>query len=552
MRRRLILGAIGVSAAVAIAACAGGAARGAQPSWRRSSAGASGHAQRIEFAPAAAPAVRYNDPQVPDPPSSELGDAVVKAVQAASKALSKPAPQADARLFAAAQALAEVAPDDAPLAYNLVEFAMQHNGIIEPSPQLIVMWGPADDPKPIVDKLSERLSEILEAGEFSRVGVGTARRGKGGEAVTVLALQSSFIETRPIPRSLPDGGTIDIDGKVRAPYADPQLFVTEQSGAVHRPSMTRIGAAGFRSKVSCDDRRGRLQIEITAVDASGSTVMANFPVWCNETAPEKLVLETTEDDEPVTDAREAEARMADMINADRERHGLSRLELDSALAQVALGHSEDMLHSGVVAHVSPTTGSAADRANAAGIKSTVILENVARAYGLSEAQNGLMNSPGHRANILAPEATHMGIGIMLGEQVAGRRELFVTQMFIRRPQAMDGERARAAAEKAVIEARSLTPDERLSSVAGELARAVAGGEASDVASKKAAARLRKMKTPYAAVTTVVTAVAAIESFEPASATSDSAITHFGVGVAQGSHPVIGEGAIYVVLLLAKP
>src|SRR5688572_14540358 len=101
MRQRLILGAIGVVAFAVIAACAGGAARGAQPSWRRSGvAGASGHTQVIEFAPSAAPAVRYNDPERDEPPSSKLADALIAAVVSASGELSKPAPQADARLFA--------------------------------------------------------------------------------------------------------------------------------------------------------------------------------------------------------------------------------------------------------------------------------------------------------------------------------------------------------------------------------------------------------------------------------------------------------------------
>ena len=41
------------------------------------------------------------------------------------------------------------------------------------------------------------------------------------------------------------------------------------------------------------------------------------------------------------------------------------------------------------------------------------------------AHNGLMNSPGHRANILRPEFGRVGIGIMDG----GLRGLMVTQKF---------------------------------------------------------------------------------------------------------------------------
>ena len=84
------------------------------------------------------------------------------------------------------------------------------------------------------------------------------------------------------------------------------------------------------------------------------------------------------------------------------------------LVQVARAHSRDMRDTGVVAHVSPTTGSAGDRVRAGNIKSSLVLENVARAYGVGEAEEGLMNSPGHRANILSRDATHMGLGVVLG------------------------------------------------------------------------------------------------------------------------------------------
>jgi uncharacterized protein YkwD len=52
-------------------------------------------------------------------------------------------------------------------------------------------------------------------------------------------------------------------------------------------------------------------------------------------------------------------------------------------------------------------------------------ENLALAPTLQVAHNGLMNSPGHRANILHPQFGHLGIGIMDG----GIRGLMVSQEF---------------------------------------------------------------------------------------------------------------------------
>jgi uncharacterized protein YkwD len=53
---------------------------------------------------------------------------------------------------------------------------------------------------------------------------------------------------------------------------------------------------------------------------------------------------------------------------------------------------------------------------------------VARASSPGEAERGLMNSPGHRANILSRLVTRVGIGIVADEAA---HELLVTQVFIR-------------------------------------------------------------------------------------------------------------------------
>src|SRR5690606_6531713 len=124
--------------------------------------------------------------------------------------------------------------------------------------------------------------------------------------------------------------------------------------------------------------------EITAVDAAGSTVLANFPVWCNEEPPASITVEPDEDDtQPVKDAAEAEARMLALVNRDRAAHSLPPLAPAEDVAAVARAHSREMRDTGVVAHVSPMTGTAADRVRAAGIRTPVVLENIARAYGVA-------------------------------------------------------------------------------------------------------------------------------------------------------------------------
>jgi uncharacterized protein YkwD len=498
------------------------------------------------MAPRTPAALAYNDPPGTPAPRFALADAVIREVERVSAELGKPAPAPDGRLYAAARELAEVAPEDGRLVYSLIEFALQRNGIIEPSPHLMVVWGPTGEPS-FVASLAERLPSILGSSEFVRLGVGVAERGD--EEVTVLAFQSSFIETAPIPRRLEPNGRIRIEAALKHPFADPEVFVTREDGAVQRLVLASVGKSGFRTDLACGQHRGRQQVEITAIDQTGATVMANFPVWCGEEPPTtlKVELDPSETELDGTDTA-AEDRLIALVNQDRQRHGLSPLHVDARLADVARKHSHDMRETGVVAHISPTTGSAADRVRTGGIRSSLVLENVARAYGVVEAEEGLMNSPGHRANILSRDATQMGIGVAQGAVVAGRRELFVTQLFIRVPARIDHRRVHTDVAAIIKQARTLDEDRELSLVAQDLADGVASGSSPADASQRASQRLATMRLPYTKVTTQVSTVADVAAFRPDSSIANRSLTAFGLGIAQGDHDVIGESAIHIVLV----
>ncbi len=108
----------------------------------------------------------------------------------------------------------------------------------------------------------------------------------------------------------------------------------------------------------------------------------------------------------------AESRLLELLNGERVKAGLRPLVADDQLRAVARGHSEEMFKLGYFAHQSPEAGSPADRLRAARIRFVVSGENLAYAPTTELAHAGLMASPGHRANILTPEYTRVGIGVM--------------------------------------------------------------------------------------------------------------------------------------------
>ncbi|HEU0034611.1 MAG TPA: CAP domain-containing protein [Kofleriaceae bacterium] len=521
---------------------------GAQPSWRGGAHPAIAQGP-VTFAPSSQPATRYNEPVQP-PPKSPLGDAVVLAVKDAAAKAGTPIPVADARLFRACNELAEVVPEEGIISYSLVEFALQRNGIIEPSPHLLVVWGDIDSPQLIVDQLQPRLAEILQDGATARVGIGAAKRMPDGQGAVVFALQASGVSTSPIPRSVKAGGSFTLDAVVDARYKDPEVFVTRDSGATERIDLKAGHAGAFTAQITCGAKPGRQQVEVTASDAQGSTVLANFPVWCGTDPPLSIRVEPGHDDAPVTDPTDAERRLLALVNRDRMAAGLPALLWDDKVADVARGHSTEMRRTKVVAHISPTTGSAADRVRAAKIKTAVVLENVARAYGIGEAHDGLMNSPGHRANIMSAAATHLGIGVVFGDEVSGRREIFITQVFTRVPPKVDPSNAAEQIRTKISAVKKVGVNAKLVSIAQQLADQLAAGKSREQAYASVKKQVDALGNAYSRVGSVITAAAELDSLDGTSILGDSRPDDVGIGIAQGPHPEIGEGAIWIVVLLA--
>lgn len=120
-----------------------------------------------------------------------------------------------------------------------------------------------------------------------------------------------------------------------------------------------------------------------------------------------------------------EKQMLDLVNQERAANGLRPLAADPELTEVARRHSADMFARGYFAHDTPEGRTPFDRMEEANVQFLTAGENLALAPTLSVAHTGLMNSPGHRANILRPQFGRVGIGIMDG----GMRGLMVSQEF---------------------------------------------------------------------------------------------------------------------------
>jgi len=112
-----------------------------------------------------------------------------------------------------------------------------------------------------------------------------------------------------------------------------------------------------------------------------------------------------------------------LSNVERANYGIAPLQWHEGLTVVSRDFSRDMYTRDFFSHTCPDGGTPWDRMAAAGITGWGWAgENLfAGPRTPRDAVNGWMNSPGHRANILAPGATHLGVGFY---------NFFWTQKFI--------------------------------------------------------------------------------------------------------------------------
>lgn len=129
---------------------------------------------------------------------------------------------------------------------------------------------------------------------------------------------------------------------------------------------------------------------------------------------------------------ELDKQLFELCNRERARENLPPYKPVERLAHCAREHSREMAELKYFSHTSPTEGrkTKRDRVTAVGLEPRLIAENIYMARGckpqdaVAKAMAAWMKSPGHRANILNPEYTQLGVGMWVSGD-----EIHITQVF---------------------------------------------------------------------------------------------------------------------------
>lgn len=419
--------------------------------------------------------------------------------------------------------------------------------------------GAADD---VVPALLQTLGNFMANASQPRFGLAvekTRARGTSGgrsaeerkeTARVVLVLLDSAVSFQPFPRKLELGAGATVAGELRGDWTSVKVLVSDELGKLGTPEQPPGKA--FKAEVKCEDKPGgRVTLEVRGESAAGTRTLSTVAIQCGGELPTSFP--TARAAWP-RDLPAQERKMEEAVNAERAVVGLPPLEADQALAGVARKVAEE-LREAVAAGRAPQadTGGLLQEA---GLASPVLLQNPGEAVSAEEAQARFALSPSTRQSILSTEVNHMGVGVASSKDAMGRNTVLVVQLFTRVLAPVDVAQAKqdfyAAVQKKREEAKApaATVDPAIDRIMQKYAESMAsaGGKLpSDMADEIT----HPLRAPYKAINMIEGAKGSIEDFlKESTVTWDG--NAMGVGIAQGTHPVLGKNALFVAFVVATP
>lgn len=166
--------------------------------------------------------------------------------------------------------------------------------------------------------------------------------------------------------------------------------------------------------VSGQSTQSSSSVPITLPSSTPSTTTTTTPTSTPSSTSSSSTPSSYPTIAPVTSLTPDQQSLVDMVNQERANAGLAPLKVDFRLVSVAQAKAQDMKTNNYFGHTSPTYGTAWAMMSAVGINYQYAGENIAGNDSVAGAMAAWMSDPGHRANILNPQFTDIGVGIVYG------------------------------------------------------------------------------------------------------------------------------------------
>ncbi len=447
--------------------------------------------------------------------------------------------EADIRLNQVAQTVVEMAKAGLPITAPAVREALWWHGIPETSHEVALLKRIGNAP----------LKEDIETCLKKQAGAGSNRYGiavskiAGGEEIVVVTVKSR-LSLLPISRRVDGPRKLRLEGSVEPTFKNISVALSDPKGKTFKPKVKKVEDRFVCSFKASEN--GIWQIEILGDGPGGPTTLANFPVAVGVPVKNSVTLAPSELESQ--DTKVLEKLLFNAINRERRDSGLDAFKRSKELAEVSRKYSSEMDETGVVAHISPISGSVLDRTRAARIALAEVSENLARAGTAREAHDGLMTSPAHRANILNPRYQQVGIGVVLSKE-EGAAPVIVTQIFARKHEPIDPSSVSDTVIQMINRRRSELGHQRLDEhkwlrrTAKEAGRKCFNDDMPPI---------KSMESPFKNVRGIrfetTSLQVALSSVKELFAKED---THIGINVQKGRDNALDEELVCVVVLLGQ-
>jgi len=310
---------------------------------------------------------------------------------------------------------------------NLQEVVLHHAGCTDGWVSSHVFYTSSDNEEDFLAHIKASFAD-LDSAATTHFGAGKAPALAPYKWTYVLLLAERHVVFEPVRRSVPVGEPLEIAGRLLDGLKEPDVLVLEPEGEVQALDVTEWEDGRF-SATATFDRPGEQWIELLAEGDLGPRVAGLFPVYVGVEPPTEIPLEVVPDESTIVETEDAERLMFKLVNQDRERFGLPALLWSDEIASIARRHSRDMRDNRYFAHVSPYQGDLSQRFETGAFAARSLGENISRNDSVYDAEAGLMQSLGHRENLLNPTFTHIGVGVAFGVDAYGHRSIYFTQNF---------------------------------------------------------------------------------------------------------------------------
>jgi uncharacterized protein YkwD len=374
------------------------------------------------------------------------------------------------------------------------------------------------------------------------VGIGVSKQFfPPGRWVTFLFAERG-IQLDEFPKVVDPSASYHLSGMMKPGYQHPELLVTIPNGNVVEYDMVQDRSGAFGSDVSFEGGAGQYLFEVAYESPSGPRVGALFPVSAGAGYPESYSLWHSAENESFQDADRAEIAMTELINQDRSRFRVPRVRQNVVLSRIARQYSQQMCDGKFLAHVTPEGQDLQKRLGATGILYQQALENVSVGYSIGGIEAGLMNSPGHRRNILDASVNQVGVGVVWTKGEDPPRA-YVTQLFVKTFEKVDPDKDRERVLTEINRRRtadgiiSLADSKQADAVAEEHCESLVNRDTThlgDEIESEILLKLRRYGIQYRYGAVLVKQVGELNQLYDTDVLYDSTYTSIGIGLCQGS------------------